>query len=117
MIHLILRQIKSTAVVVFRSSRTRIPSRTKSLGLISADSRSRNQRTHIKRSDGVSLGHETVTYGGPEARGTPRSCLPTYRDDHPSQALGSYNSSSNYQRSFIVFHSTIYSLSVQERTV
>ncbi|CAK9269839.1 unnamed protein product [Sphagnum jensenii] len=77
MIHVILRRIKSTAVVVFQSSRTRIPSRTKSLGLISADPRSRNQRTHIKRSDGVSLGHETVTYGGPEARGTPGSCLPT----------------------------------------
>jgi hypothetical protein len=79
------------------------------------------ERTHVveinelisRRSDGVSLGHETVTYAGP---GYSRF-MSAYRNDPPSQALGSYNSNSNYQRSFIVFHSYIYSLSVQERTV
>ncbi|CAK9219589.1 unnamed protein product [Sphagnum troendelagicum] len=51
MIHLILRQIKSTAVVVFQSSRTRIPSRTKSLGLISG----KRIQTLLWRSDVMTL--------------------------------------------------------------
>jgi hypothetical protein len=74
------------------------------------------QQTHVvaikevisRLSDGVTLGHETVTYAG--ARYS-RFMMSAYRKDHPRQALGSYNSSSNYQRSFIVFHSYISSLS------
>jgi hypothetical protein len=75
------------------------------------------QQTHVveikevisRLSDGVSLGHETVTYAGPRYS---RFMMSAYRKDHPRQAFGSYNSSSNYQRSFIVFHSYISSLSV-----
>jgi hypothetical protein len=56
--------------------------------VITADPRSRNQRTISRRSDGVSLGHETVTYAGPRHS----RFMSAYRKDHPRCKIGEENS-------------------------